>query len=133
MIPCTTFVWSFSFSSTCSFNCSRSSLYRKKVSHSNTHVESKNQNTKRRMETQNIPYFYFWMKKFCRANSMKKASSMNRDSNNLSKPYFDCYFCRSLVNFKNLIILFWNIWIIYGPCKSWSSIAFDSENIKNDS
>ena len=54
------------------------------------------------------------MKKFCRANSMKKAVSMNKDSNNLSKPNFDCYFCRSLVNFKNLIILFWNIWIIYG-------------------
>ena len=34
----------------------------KKVSHSNTYVESKNQNTKRRMETENIPYFIFELK-----------------------------------------------------------------------
>ena len=34
----------------------------KKVSHSNTHIESKNQNTKRRMEAKNIPYFIFELK-----------------------------------------------------------------------
>ena len=34
----------------------------KNVSHSNTHIESKNQNTKRRMETKNIFYFIFELK-----------------------------------------------------------------------
>ena len=44
---------------------------------------------------------------------MKKASSMSKDSSNLSKPRFGRYFHRSLVNSKNLIILFWNICVIY--------------------
>ena len=34
-------------------------IIQKRLSHSNTHVE--NQNTKRRMETKNIPYFWFWI------------------------------------------------------------------------
>ena len=61
MIPPTTFVLFFSFSSTSSvvpavfYNA-------KKVSHSNTHIESKNQNTKRRMVAKNIPYFIFKLK-----------------------------------------------------------------------
>ena len=37
---------------------------------------------------------------------MKKASSMSKDSNNLSKLHFGCYFCHNLVNFKHLIIFF---------------------------
>ena len=45
---------------------------------------------------------------------MKKSSSMSIDSSSLSKSRFGCYFRRSLVNFKNLIILFWNIWVING-------------------
>ena len=50
MIPCTTFVWSFSFSS----YIVPVILYNtKKVSHSNSHVESENQNTKGRMEMKN--------------------------------------------------------------------------------
>ena len=44
---------------------------------------------------------------------MKKASSMSKDSSNLSKLCFGCYFHCSLVNFKNLTILFWNIWATY--------------------
>ena len=131
MIPRTTFVWFSSFRST---SYVLIVLYQaKKVSHSNTDIESKNQYTKRRMETKYIPYFCFWIKQSCRANSMKKASSMSKDSNNLSKPHFGCYFRRSLINFKNLIILFWNIWIIYGSWKSWRSIVFDLEDTKNDS
>ena len=63
---------------------------------------------------------------------MKKTSSVNKDSSNLSKPCFDCYFHCSLVNFWNLIILFWSIWVIYGSWKSWRSIVFDSEHVKND-
>ena len=35
-----------------------------------------------------------------------KASFMSINSSNLSKPCFGCYFRRSLVNFKKLIILF---------------------------
>ena len=74
------------------------------------HIESKNQNTKRRMETENIPFF-FLINQCYMANSMKKASSISKDSNNLSKPHFGCYnnqinFRHSLVNFKNVIILF---------------------------
>ena len=46
---------------------------------------------------------------------------MSQDSSNLSKPHFSYYLCCSLDNFKNLIILFWNIWVIYGLCKSWRS------------
>ena len=49
------------------------------------------------METKNIIYFIFELK-----NSMKKTSFMNKDSCSFSKPSFGCYFCRSLVNFKNL-------------------------------
>ena len=45
---------------------------------------------------------------------MKKTSSMSKDGNNLSKSRFSYYFRRSLVNFKNFIILFRNIWVIYG-------------------
>ena len=61
MIPCTAFVWFFSI-------ISRSCivpvvLYNvEKVSHSNTHIQSKNQNTKKIMETKNIPYFIFKLK-----------------------------------------------------------------------
>ena len=63
------------------------------------HIESTNQNTKRRMET-------FLIKQSSRANSMKKSSSISKDSRNLSNPRFGCYFRRSLVNFKSLIIPF---------------------------
>ena len=42
---------------------------------------------------------------------MKKTSSMSKDSSNLSKSRFGCNFRRSLVNFKILIIHFWNIWV----------------------
>ena len=45
---------------------------------------------------------------------MKKTSSMNENGSNLSMSRSGCYFCRSLVHFKNLILLFWNIWGIYG-------------------
>ena len=45
---------------------------------------------------------------------MKKTSSMIKDSSNVSKSRFGCYFRRRIVNFKNLIILFWYIWVIYG-------------------
>ena len=45
---------------------------------------------------------------------MKKTSSVSKDNINLSKPPFDFHFHCSLVNFKNLIILFWNIWVMYG-------------------
>ena len=78
----------------------------KKLSHSSTHVKSENQNTKRRMETKHIPYFCFSIKWCWKAKSMKKTNSMSVDGSKLSKSHFDCYFRRSLVNFKNLIILF---------------------------
>ena len=60
---------------------------------------------------------------------MKKASSMSKDSSNLSKSRSRCYFRRSLVNFKNLILNNY----LYGSWKSWRGVAFDSEHIKNDS
>ena len=60
---------------------------------------------------------------------MKKASSMTEDRSNLSNSCFGCYFRHSLVNFKSFIILFWNMWVIYGLQKSWASAAFDSEHI----
>ena len=90
-----------------------------KVSHSNTHVESENRNTKRRMETKIISYFCFWIKWCWRVNSMKKTSSMSKDSSNLSKPRFGCYFPCNLVNFKSVILFcfFWNIWVMYGSWK----------------
>ena len=37
---------------------------------------------------------------------MKKTSSMSKDSSNLSKPRFGCYFLCNLVNFKNVIFFF---------------------------
>ena len=83
----------------------------------NQNAESENKNTKRRIETKNITYFCFWIKWCWRANSMKKTSCISKDSSNFSKSRFD-YFCHSLVNFKNLIIIFWNIWVMYGSWKS---------------
>ena len=50
-----------------------------------------------------------------------KTSSMSKDSSSLSKPRFGCHFRCRIVSFKNLIILFWNIWVIYGLWKSWRS------------
>ena len=66
---------------------------------------------------------------------MKKTSSMSKNSSNLSKSRFGCYFRRSLVNFKNLIIIFWNIgyaWFVKYLCCE-RGVLFDSEHIKNDS
>ena len=91
-------------------------IIQKRLSHSNTHVE--NQNTKRRMETKNIPYFWFWINDVWRANSMKKTSSMSKNTINFSKSHFGCYFCCRIVNFKDLIILFANIWVMHGSWKS---------------
>ena len=69
------------------------------------------------METKIIPYFCFWIKWCWRVNSMKKTSSMSKDSSNLSKPRFGCYFPCNLVNFKNVFFFFffffWNIWDIW--------------------
>ena len=115
MIPRITFVWVLSFSSA-SYVVPAVLYNAKTVSHSNTHVESENQNMKRRLETKNIPYFCFWTKLCWRANSLKNTSSISsisKDSSDLNKSRFGCYFCHSLVNFKNLIILFWNKWVIY--------------------
>ena len=57
MIP-RTFAWFFSFSSS-SYIVPVVLYNTEKVKSSNTHVE--NQNTKRRMEPKNIPYFWFWI------------------------------------------------------------------------
>ena len=103
----------------------------KRRSYSNTYIKTKNQNTKRRMETKNITYFCFWIKQSYRVSSMKNTSSMSKDNSNFNKAHFGCYFCCSLVNFKNIII-FWNTWIVYDSWKCWRSIAFDSEDIKNN-
>ena len=40
---------------------------------------------------------------------MKKTSCMSKDSSNVRKSRFGCYFRHSLVNFKNLMILFWMV------------------------
>ena len=44
--------------------------------------------------------------------NFEKTNKMPGDSSNPSKLSFG-YFHHSLVNFENLIILFWNIWVIY--------------------
>ena len=62
-----------------------------------------------------------------KTNSMKKTSSMSKEGSNLRKSHFGYYFCCGLVNFKNFIILFWNIWVIYGSWKTWGSAVFDSK------
>ena len=105
-------------------------ITQKWLSHSTMHVESENQNTKGTIETKNILYFCFWIKWCWGANSMKKTCSMGKGSSDLSKSQFGCHFCRSLVNFKNLIILFWNLWVMYGSWKSWRSVVFDSKHKK---
>ena len=85
MIPRTTVVWFYSFSGT-SYVVPIVLYIAKKVSHSNMHVKSENQNTKRRVEIKSIPCFCFWIKWCWRGNSTKKTSSMTKDSSNLSKP-----------------------------------------------
>ena len=118
MIPRITFVWFFFFSST-SYVVPVVLYNAKKASHSNTHIESESQNIKKRMETKNIPYFCIWIKWCRRVNSVKKNSCMSKYSSNLSQSRFGCYFRCSLVDFKNLIILFWNTWVMmYGSWKS---------------
>ena len=137
MISYTTVVWFFSFSST-SYVVPVVLYNAKNVIHSNMHVDfdmfilpsSENQTTKSRMETKNIHYFCFWIKWCWRVNSMKKTSSMSKGSSNVSKSRFGCYFRRRIVNFKNLIILFWYIWVIYGSWKSYRGGVFYSEHIK---
>ena len=47
---------------------------------------------------------------------MKKTSSMSKDSSNLSKPRFGCYFPCNLVNFKNVIFFFVFFFGTYGLC-----------------
>ena len=61
MIPCTAFVWFFSIISR---SCIAPVVFDnvEKVSHSNTHIQSKNENTKEIMETKSIPYFIFKLK-----------------------------------------------------------------------
>ena len=49
---------------------------------------------------------------------------MSKDGSNLSKSFFGCYFCCSLVNFKNFVILFQNIWVIC--CRKYKSIYDES-------
>ena len=64
------------------------------------------------METKNLNFLKFLIKKSCNTNSMKKTS---KGRNNLSKSHFwCCYFYRSLVKLENFIILFYNKWVIYG-------------------
>ena len=48
---------------------------------------------------------------------MKKTSLMSKGISNLSKSCFVCYFCRTIDNFENLIILFGNIWAMHGSGK----------------
>ena len=62
-----------------------------------------------------------------------KPGSMSKDGGNLRNSRFGYYFCCGLVNFKDFIILFRNMWVIYGSWKSWGSAVFDLEHIKNDS
>ena len=61
MIPCLTLARFFSLSST-SFIVPLVLYNAKKVIYVNMHIESKNQNTKRRMETKNMPFFIFKLK-----------------------------------------------------------------------
>ena len=92
MIPRLIFVWFFSFSGT-SYVVPIVLYNVKKVSNSNMHMESKTQNTKRRMETKNIHYFIFELK-----NPMKKVVSMSNDGSNLTKSRFGCFLRRSFHN-----------------------------------
>ena len=45
---------------------------------------------------------------------MKMASFMSKDGRNFRKSRFGCYFRSSLVTFKKFMILFLNIWVIFG-------------------
>ena len=111
-----TLVWQFSFSTT-SYIVPFLLYNVKKVSHPNIHTEKKNQNTKRTMETKHIHFFIFesktprtlilwrWLVLW-----LKMAATL---ASHVLVVIHPCYFCCSLVNFQNFIILFWNIWVIY--------------------
>ena len=79
-------------------------------------------------QLQNIPYSILEWKNPRMLILWRRLVLRVKIAANISKPRFSCYFCRSLVNFKNLI-LFWNIWVIYGFWQSWRNIMFDSEPI----
>ena len=108
MITCTAFVWFFSFVST-SYVVPVVPYNARKINKSFKRISKVKSKTLRMEESKNVPYFCLWIKWYWRANSMKETSSMSKNRSNLCKSCFYCYFHRSLVNFKNLIICFWNI------------------------
>ena len=128
MISCLTFVWFFSFSST-SYVVPVVLYNVKDVSNPKMHIESKNQNTKETKETKNIQFFIFGLQNPRMLILWRRLVLWLKTAATL---HFGCYFRCSLVNFKNFIILFRKIWVIYGLRKSWGSAVFDSEHIKND-
>ena len=87
------------------------------------------------MENKNIPYFIFELKNPRTLILWRRLVLWEKIAATLARHVIEnvsCYFRRSLVNSKNGIILFWSIWVIYGSWKSWRSIVFDSEHVKND-
>ena len=126
MIPRLIFVWFFSFGGT-SYVVPIILYNVKKVSNSNMHIESKTQNTKRRMETKKIHYFIFELKNPRTLILWRRLFLWVMMAATLPIHVL-VVFC--VVAF---IILSWNIWVIFGSWKSWGSAVFDSEHIKNDS
>ena len=61
-------------------------------------------------------------------NVLRRLVVWIKDSSNLSKWHFGC--CFQCINFKNLIIVFWNIWS--GYLEKVEEVLFDSEHVKND-
>ena len=53
---------------------------------------------------------------------------MSKDGSNLSKPHFGCYFCCSLVNFKNLIFFF-GTYGLYTVCGKAEKVLCLIQNI----
>ena len=60
-----------------------------------------------------LPFWTIFLPIYPKHPNFEKMNKMPGDSSNLSKLRFGSCFHHSLVNFENLVILFWNIWVIY--------------------
>ena len=130
MIPHLAFVWFFSFSST-SYVVPVVLYNAKKVSYSNMHIENKNQNVKRRIETKNIYFLIFELKIPRTLILWRRLVLWIKMAATLASHVLVIIFVNLMfVNFKNFTILVWNIWVIYGSWKSWGSAVFDSKHQK---
>ena len=79
--------------------------------------DSLNLNLVSTLQTHKIANCKLQKKVFITCITTYQPRSTNKDGSNLGKPCFGCCFNHSFVNFKNLIIMIWNIGLFMVPEK----------------